>query len=66
VAALGDELRIAYEWYLGRNRNGVMVADLATGGCRDGIDGPRRVNDCMGAESTLAFQQAAWTMRELT
>ncbi|MGC2242522.1 MAG: hypothetical protein WBA06_02750, partial [Candidatus Aquilonibacter sp.] len=66
--AFGDteSARVAYEWYLGRNRNGVMVADIATGGCHDGIDGPRRLNDCMGAESTLAYQQASWTMRELT
>ena len=66
--AFGDieRARMAYEWYLGRNRNGVMVADVATGGCHDGIDGPQRLNECMGAESTLAYQQAAWTMRDLS
>jgi hypothetical protein len=66
--AFGDveRARVAYEWFLGRNRNGVMVADVATGGCHDGVDGPHSLNDCMGAESTLAYQQAAWTMRELS
>jgi|GEM_PF-5565570 len=57
--------RVAYEWFLGNNRDELMVADLETGGCRDGIDGPGHLNPCMGAESTLAYQQAACTMREL-
>jgi len=64
--ALGDvaRARVAYEWFLGRNRESLAVADVTTGGCFDGIDGPRRLNRNMGAESTLAYQQAAWTMRE--
>ena len=66
--AYGDaeRARVAFEWYLGRNREELVVADLASGGCHDGIDGPQRLNHCMGAESTLAYQQAAWTMASLT
>jgi hypothetical protein len=63
--AYGDTERaqIAYEWYLGRNRQELTVADESTGGCHDGIDGPDALNACMGAESTLAFVQACLTMR---
>ncbi|HTU68942.1 MAG TPA: hypothetical protein VMF11_01360 [Candidatus Baltobacteraceae bacterium] len=57
--------RVAYEWFLGHNRDELIVADLARGGCRDGIDAPGRLNACMGAESTLAYVQAAWRMREI-
>jgi hypothetical protein len=57
--------RVDYEWFLGHNRDDLVVADLETGGCRDGIDGPGHLNPCMGAESTLAYLQAASTMREL-
>jgi hypothetical protein len=64
--AYGDTERaqIAYEWYLGRNREELAVADAATGGCHDGIDGPDALNACMGAESTLAYVQACLTMRD--
>ncbi len=64
--AYGDAERaqIAYEWFLGGNRDEIVVADEATGGCRDGIDGPRSINQSMGAESTLAYLQATLTMSE--
>jgi hypothetical protein len=64
--AYGDaeRARIAYEWYIGRNRDGFVVADDVSGGCRDGIDGPRSLNHSMGAESTLAYLQAALTMHD--
>jgi hypothetical protein len=62
--AYGDAERaqIAYEWFHGRNREELTVADEATGGCHDGIDGPHALNACMGAESTLAYVQAGLTM----
>ncbi len=64
--AYGDRERaaVAYEWFLGRNQSGVVMAD-ASGGCHDGIDGPGKRNDDMGAESTLAYLQAAWTLGAL-
>jgi hypothetical protein len=48
----------AFEWFLGRNRLRRPLYDFATGGCSDGL-GSEDVNDNEGAESTLAFHQAA-------
>ncbi|WP_066553611.1 glycosyltransferase family 4 protein [Croceicoccus bisphenolivorans] len=47
----------AYRWFLGRNDRGIVLADVATGRCRDGIT-PRGGNRNCGAESILAFQLA--------
>lgn len=48
----------AFEWFLGRNRLRRPLYDFATGGCSDGL-GTETLNDNEGAESTLAFHQAA-------
>ncbi|HEY6960858.1 MAG TPA: glycosyltransferase family 4 protein [Gaiellaceae bacterium] len=48
----------AFEWFLGRNRLRRPLYDFATGGCSDGL-GTEALNDNEGAESTLAFHQAA-------
>ncbi len=48
----------AFEWFLGRNRLQKPLYDFATGGCSDGL-GDAALNDNEGAESTLAFHQAA-------
>lgn len=45
----------AYQWFFGANDRGAMLADLATGRCRDGVT-PRGRNENSGAESILAFQ----------
>lgn len=45
----------AYRWFLGANDRGAVLADLATGRCRDGVT-PRGANRNCGAESILAFQ----------
>ncbi len=47
----------AWRWYLGANDRGVVLGDLASGRCRDGVT-PRGVNANCGAESILAFQLA--------
>lgn len=49
-----DQARRAYAWFFGENDRGIMIADLATGTCYDGLT-PRGVNLNEGAESTLAF-----------
>lgn len=49
--------RTGFEWFLGRNTAGAVMAD-ERGGCRDGIDA-NGVNDNMGAESTLAYLAGA-------
>jgi glycosyltransferase involved in cell wall biosynthesis len=47
----------AYRWFFGSNDRGVVLADLTTGRCRDGVT-PRGVNENCGAESILAFHLA--------
>jgi glycosyltransferase involved in cell wall biosynthesis len=53
-----DDARRCYEWFLGRNDLQQPLADLATGGCQDGLraDG---LNHNQGAESTLAWLHAS-------
>lgn len=62
--AYGDEdrARVAYQWFLGRNTDGFVMGDVATGGCHDGIHARGELNVNMGAESTLAFVQAGYTL----
>lgn len=47
----------AYRWYFGMNDRGVVLADIATGRCRDGVT-PGGANANCGAESILGFQLA--------
>jgi hypothetical protein len=46
-----------FEWFLGRNSQGLPVYDFVSGGCHDGL-GPAGLNPNEGAESTLAYLQA--------
>ncbi|MEO0086407.1 MAG: glycosyl transferase family 1, partial [candidate division WOR-3 bacterium] len=57
-----EEMRRAFEWFLGRNDLGRPLYDYATGGCHDGLH-PEGVNANEGAESTLAFLAALLAMR---
>jgi hypothetical protein len=54
----------AYAWFLGDNDAGLVVAEVATGGCHDGLS-EREVNANQGAESTLMWLMAVETMRLL-
>ncbi len=61
-AVTGDERWVAhalaaYRWFFGANDRGVVLVDLASGRCRDGLT-PRGFNDNCGAESILAFHLA--------
>ena len=51
----------AWGWFFGENDRGVVLADPATGRCRDGIN-PRGANANCGAESILAFHLAHHSM----
>ena len=51
----------AWNWFFGANDRGVVLADLATGRCRDGIN-PRGANANCGAESILAFQLSHYSL----
>jgi len=57
-----QEVRRAFEWFLGRNDLHLPVYDPMTGGCRDGLH-PDRPNENQGAESTLAFLQSLLELR---
>jgi hypothetical protein len=59
-----DAMEIAYAWFLGGNDAGAMVAEPATGACRDGI-GPAGASHNRGAESTLMWHLAAERIRAL-
>ena len=59
-----DHAKAAWDWFFGANDRGVVLADLATGRSRDGIN-PRGANENCGAESILAFQLAHYSMLAL-
>jgi glycosyltransferase involved in cell wall biosynthesis len=54
----------AYAWFFGMNDRGVIMGDLATGRCRDGIT-PHGHNRNSGAESILAFQLGHYSLAAL-
>jgi hypothetical protein len=54
----GARARLAFDWFLGRNKLERPLYDAATGGCHDGL-GDETTNDNEGAESTLALHRAA-------
>ena len=56
--------RAAWDWFFGANDRGVVLADLVSGRCRDGVT-PRGANENCGAESILAFQLAHYSMLAL-
>ncbi|HEV3157989.1 MAG TPA: hypothetical protein VGZ00_11640 [Candidatus Baltobacteraceae bacterium] len=57
-----ERAREAWQWFLGRNLDGRLM--IAAGGCYDGLD-ENGHNRNMGAESSLAYLQSAFAMREL-
>ncbi|QDK31312.1 glycosyltransferase family 4 protein [Sphingomonas sp. IC081] len=54
----------AWRWFFGGNDRGVVLADMASGRCHDGVT-PRGVNGNCGAESILAFQLSHYALSEL-
>ncbi len=56
-----DHAFAAWNWFFGANDRGVVLANLATGRCRDGIN-PRGANANCGAESILAFQLSHYSL----
>ena len=59
-----DHAEAAFRWYFGANDRGVVLGDIASGRCRDGIN-PQGVNENCGAESILAMQLAHYAMQRL-
>ncbi len=56
--------RTAWQWFFGANDRGIVLADLDSGLCRDGIN-PRGANENCGAESILAFHLSYRSMLAL-
>lgn len=56
--------RAAWRWFFGANDRGAVLADLASGRCRDGVT-PRGRNENCGAESILALHLARHSMLAL-
>ena len=56
-----DHAHTAWRWFFGANDRGVVLADLASGHCRDGIN-PRGANENCGAESILAFHLSYYSL----
>ena len=54
----------AWRWFFGANDRGAVLADLASGRCRDGVN-PRGRNENCGAESILALHLARHSMLAL-
>lgn len=57
-----EEARRVFGWFLGKNDLRIPLYDAVTGGCRDGLH-PDRVNENLGAESTLSFLMALLEMQ---
>jgi len=50
----GEQAKLAFEWFLGKNHLNQMIYDEATGGCYDGL-GHESINFNQGAESTISY-----------
>jgi len=57
-------MHAAFAWFLGDNRLGEPLYDVATGGCRDGM-GVSHVNQNQGAESTICYLLSRLEMLQL-
>jgi glycosyltransferase involved in cell wall biosynthesis len=60
-----EQALAAWRWFFGANDRGAVLADIATGRCRDGIT-PRGANSNCGAESILAFHLSHYAMVALS
>ncbi|WP_156841059.1 glycosyltransferase family 4 protein [Novosphingobium aquimarinum] len=60
-----EQALAAWRWFFGANDRGAVLADIATGRCRDGIT-PRGANTNCGAESILAFHLSHYAMVALS
>lgn len=54
-----------FEWFLGKNLNGLSLYDPKTGGCCDGIT-PQGLNYNRGAESNISYLMARLNLESLT
>ena len=62
-AAYLEKMRIAFDWFLGKNHLHQIVYNPCTGGCYDGLE-EHQVNLNQGAESTVSYLMARLTMEK--
>lgn len=55
---------LAWEWFQGHNSEKLVLYDLETGGCHDGL-GRNNINNNQGSESTIAYLQASLALYDL-
>jgi hypothetical protein len=55
-------MRMAFDWFLGRNHLHQTIYDRNSGGCRDGLE-KHNVNMNEGAESTICYLLARLAMK---
>ncbi|MFZ4520941.1 MAG: glycosyltransferase [Bacteroidales bacterium] len=60
-----ERMRIAFNWFLGKNRLHQIIYNPCTGGCYDGLE-ETHVNLNQGAESTVSYLMARLTMERYT
>lgn len=55
---------LAWEWFHGQNSEQLVLYDLETGGCHDGL-GRNNISNNQGSESSIAFLQASLALYNL-
>ncbi len=60
-----DKMKIAFDWFLGKNHLNQIVYNPRTGGCYDGLE-QNHVNLNQGAESTVSYLLSRLTMESVT
>jgi hypothetical protein len=56
-------MKIAFDWFLGKNHLRQVIYNPATGGCFDGLE-ETQINLNQGAESTICYLLARITMEK--
>ncbi len=60
-----DKMKIAFDWFLGKNHLHQIVYNPKTGGCYDGLE-QNHVNLNQGAESTISYLLSRIAMEQVT
>lgn len=60
-----DKMKIAFDWFLGKNHLHQIVYNPKTGGCYDGLE-RNHVNLNQGAESTISYLLSRLAMEKVT
>jgi glycosyltransferase involved in cell wall biosynthesis len=58
-----EKMKVAFDWFLGKNHLGQIVYNPCTGGCFDGLE-DTHVNLNQGAESTVSYLMARLTVEK--